>query len=268
MDIKKDGSLAPAPPMAPGSLHREEKVKTKKAETRFLNGPQSRLRELTMAFRAFRELITGFRRLHFAGPCVTVFGSARYSELHPYYKLAREIGEQIALSGFTVMTGGGPGIMEAANRGAKDADGRSVGCNIVLPMEQRPNPYLDTFVDFRYFFIRKLMLAKYSYAFIALPGGFGTLDELFEIATLVQTRKVKEFPIVLAGSEYWEPMIRFLRETMVREGTIDAADVDRFIISDSPKEIAETISQVALKQFGLQKGVWKPRWWLMETSPW
>jgi uncharacterized protein (TIGR00730 family) len=237
------------------------------AATRFLRGPQSRFRELMMAFRAFREMISGFRKLHFVGPCVTVFGSARFQEDHPYYKFSRSVGEQLALAGFTVITGGGPGVMEAANRGAKDAGGRSVGCNIVLPMEQKSNPYLDTFVDFRYFFIRKLMLAKYSYAFVAMPGGFGTLDELFEIATLVQTGKIKGFPIVLAGTEYWGPMVNYLRETMATEGTISVLDVDRFIVSDSPEEIAAQIAEAAHKQFGLTRGEWKPRWWLFERSP-
>ncbi len=131
-------------------------------------------------------------------------------------------------------------------------------------MEQAPNPYLDKFVDFDYFFIRKLMLAKYSYAFVALPGGFGTLDELFEIATLVQTRKVKEFPIVLAGSEFWNPMLDFLRDTMVREGTISTADVDRFHVSDSPEEIASIVSEVAKMKFGLQQGIPRPHWWMFE----
>ena len=158
--------------------------------------------------------------------------------------------------------------MEAANRGAKDVGGHSVGCNIVLPLEQDPNPYLDTFVEFDYFFIRKLMLAKYSYAFVAMPGGFGTLDELFEIATLVQTRKVKEFPIILAGSEFWKPMLDFLRDTMSKEGTISVADVDRFYISDSPEEIATFVSEIARKQFGLQEGIRKPRWWMFERLPW
>lgn len=238
------------------------------SEVRFLKGPQSRFRELATAFRVFREMIFGIRQLHFVGPCVTVFGSARFPESHPYYVLARSIGEKLALAGFAVMTGGGPGIMEAANRGAKDVGGRSVGCNIVLPMEQEPNPYLDTFVEFNYFFVRKVMLAKYSYAFVAMPGGFGTIDELFEIATLVQTRKIKDFPIVLAGSDYWNPLLKFLRETMVREGTISLEDVDRFYVSDSPEEIASYISEIATRQFGLQQGVWKPRWWLLEHSPW
>ncbi len=242
-------------------------TKSAAEERRFLEGPNSRISELIRALRIFREIIRGFRRLHFVGPCVTVFGSARFPETHPYYKQAREVGAELAKSGFTVMTGGGPGIMEAANRGAKDVNGRSVGCNIVLPKEQQPNPYLDLFVDFRYFFVRKLMLAKYSYAFVAMPGGFGTLDELFEIATLVQTGKVREFPIVLAGIDYWKPLLEFLKATMVAEKTIDQLDVDRFILSDSPKEISHLISEVAKKKFGLEHGVMKPRWWLFESLP-
>jgi uncharacterized protein (TIGR00730 family) len=236
------------------------------SEAKFLEGPQSRFAELMRAFRIFGELINGFRKLHFAGPCVTVFGSARFDDAHPYYQLGRELGAELARAGFSVMTGGGPGIMEAANRGAKEAGGKSIGCNIVLPLEQKPNPYLDMFVEFKYFFVRKLMLAKYSYAFVALPGGFGTMDELFEIATLVQTGKIKEFPIVLAGSDYWNPLVGFLRETMVRHGTIDVEDVNRFIVSDSPAEIAQRISEVAMRHFGLQRAVPKPRWWFFEKG--
>src|SRR5688572_2460456 len=151
------------------------------AETKFLQGPQTRGFELWSAVKVFREMVCGFRKLHFVGPCVTVFGSARFDEHHPYYAMARTVGRYLAESGFTVMTGGGPGVMEAANRGAKDAGGRSLGCNIVLPQEQKPNPYVDTWIDFEHFFVRKLMLIKYSYAFICMPGGFGTLDELFEV---------------------------------------------------------------------------------------
>jgi uncharacterized protein (TIGR00730 family) len=235
-------------------------------ERRFLRGPQSRWSEFTRALRIFGELLHGFRRLHFVGPCVTVFGSARIHEGHHYYQLGRDIGAAIAKTGFTVMTGGGPGIMEAANRGAKDVEGRSVGCNIVLPHEQHPNPYLDAFVEFNYFFVRKMMLAKYSYAFVALPGGLGTLDELFEIATLVQTGKMRNFPIILAGKDYWHPMVDYLRHTMVRQGTIDKADVDRFVITDSPEEIAELVAHTARHKFGLAHGVWKPRWWLLERD--
>ena len=176
------------------------------------SGPQPRAQELLRAIRIFTEFMRGFRALHFVGPCVTVFGSARFRENHPYYALARQCGAELARAGFTVMTGGGPGIMEAANRGAKEAGGRSIGCNIRLPKEQQPNPYLDRWITFRYFFVRKVMLVKYSYAFITLPGGFGTLDEIFETATLIQTGKIREFPLVLMGREYWQPLLAFMGE--------------------------------------------------------
>src|SRR5256885_9838988 len=164
---------------------------------RFLRGPQRRGFELSRAVQIFLEIVKGFRALPFVGPCVTGFGAARFREDQPHYQLAREVGRRLAQAGFTVMTGGGPGIMEAANRGAKDAGGYSVGCNIELPQEQKPNAYLDRWVTFRHFFVRKLMLVKYSYAFIALPGGFGTLDEIFETAVLIQTHKIQQFPLAL-----------------------------------------------------------------------
>lgn len=243
----------------------------KKAEVQerlFLSGPQSRLKELIRAFRIFAELLKGFRRLHFVGPCVTVFGSARFAPGHPYYELGVKLGAELARAGFTVMTGGGPGCMEAANRGAREANGRSVGCNILLPEEQKPNPYLDVWLLFKHFFVRKLMLAKYSYAFVALPGGFGTLDELFEVTTLVQTGKVRGFPVVLMGSEYWAPMVSFLRDTMIKAGTIDPIDVDRILISDSVEEVAATIKRVALDEFGLiYRAPVKRRWFLLERKP-
>ena len=170
---------------APRKPPRSEK---KTLEERFfLSGPGKRVSELVRAGRIFTEFLRGFRRLHFVGPCVTVFGSARFPEDHVYYRLAREVGAQLAHAGFTVMTGGGPGVMEAANRGAQEAGGRSIGCNIELPCEQEPNPYLDEWVEFDHFFVRKVMLVKYSYAFVVMPGGFGTMDEIFETLTLVQT---------------------------------------------------------------------------------
>jgi uncharacterized protein (TIGR00730 family) len=247
-------------------LDKKENIDRELAEERlFLDGPQSRLTELIRAGRISLEVLHGFRKLHFVGPCVTVFGSARFDESHPYYRLSRQVGAELAKAGFAVMTGGGPGVMEAANRGAKDVGGRSIGCNIVLPHEQHANPYLDTSIDFKYFFVRKLMLAKYSYAFVAMPGGFGTLDELFEIATLVQTRKMEEFPIVLSGIEYWQPMLDFLKEKMVGGRTIDQADLDRFILSDDPVEIAAKVRAVAMSHFGLTVKQPKPRWWLGES---
>ncbi len=221
-------------------------------ERLLLEGPRSRLAELARAIRVFAELIRGFRALHFVGPCVTVFGSARFKEDHPYYAMSREVGREIGRAGFTVMTGGGPGVMEAANRGARDVGAPSVGCNIKLPHEQKPNTYLDKFVEFRYFFVRKMMLVKYSYAFIAAPGGFGTLDEIFETATLIQTGKIANFPVVLLGRAYWAPLVSFLRETMVAQGTIAAEDVDRLQLTDSPEEAAHLVRASALKEFGLK----------------
>jgi uncharacterized protein (TIGR00730 family) len=232
-------------------------------EIRFLQGPQSRGFELTRAVRIFFELIRGFRALHFVGPCVTVFGSARFQEDHPYYRLARQTGAALARAGFTVMTGGGPGIMEAANRGARDVGGRSIGCNIELPTEQQPNAYLDRWVTFRHFFVRKLMLVKYSYAFIALPGGFGTLDELFEVATLVETGKVQDFPVILLGSEYWQPLLVFLRERLIPAKTIDPIDCDRIRVLDSAEEAVQSITAIAMQRFGLTYGPQLRRRWFL-----
>jgi uncharacterized protein (TIGR00730 family) len=229
---------------------------------RFLAGPQPRRAELIRAVGIFAEFIRGFRALHFVGPCVTVFGSARFQQDHPYYDLARAIGAELAKAGFTVMTGGGPGIMEAANRGAKDVGGRSVGCNILLPVEQKHNAYLDHWVTFRHFFVRKVMLVKYSYAFVALPGGLGTLDEIFETATLIQTAKICEFPLVLMGKEFWRPLIEFMQNRLVRENTIDQADLDRLIVTDSAPEAAAAITAVAMRRFGLTYGPRLKRRWI------
>ncbi len=204
-----------------------------------------------MASRIFSEFIQGFRALYDAGPCVTVFGSARFEETHPYYALGRELGACLARAGFTVMTGGGPGLMEAANRGAQEIGGRSLGSNIQLTHEEAPNPYLDNFVQFKYFFVRKVMLAKYSYAFVSLPGGFGTLDELFEIATLIQSHKMRDFPCIIIGRDYWQPLLDFLSGTLVHEGTIDQADFDRLIVTDSPEEAVTYIREAAIRKFGL-----------------
>ena len=208
-----------------------------------LAGPRSRREEFARAVRIFFECIKGFRALHFTGPCVTVFGSARFAEDHRYYQLAREVGRALAEEGFAVMTGGGPGVMEAANRGAKEAGGHSIGCNIKLPMEQVPNPYLDKFIEFNYFFVRKVMLVKYSNAFVVLPGGFGTMDELFEVGTLIQTGKVQRFPVVVMGQDYFRPLTRFVRDTMVAEGTIDAVDLQLFTATDDPVEAIERIRE-------------------------
>jgi uncharacterized protein (TIGR00730 family) len=232
-------------------------------ELQFLQGPQPRGTELMRALRIFWEFIHGFRKLHFVGPCVTVFGSARFKEDHPYYQLAREVGGRLARKGFTVMTGGGPGIMEAANRGAKDVGGISIGCNIELPSEQLPNPYLDRFITFRHFYVRKVMLVKYSYAFIAMPGGFGTLDEIFETATLIQTNKIQDFPLVLMGKEFWAPLLDFMRDRLVARQTVDPKDVARLHVTDSAEEAVDLVADVAMRQFGLTYGP-RPKWFLGE----
>jgi uncharacterized protein (TIGR00730 family) len=234
-------------------------------EHKFLSGPQSRSFELRFALRVFMELIHGFRTLHFVGPCVTVFGSARFKEDHAYYALARRAGAALADAGFTVMTGGGPGIMEAANRGARDVGGRSVGCNIELPFEQHPNPYLDVMLDFRYFFVRKVMLVKYSYAFIVMPGGFGTYDEVFEALTLIETGKINNFPVVLIGTEFWQPLMDVMRGTLLREGTISQKDLDLVKVVDSPEEAVAAIRDIAMSKFGLTYAPQtKPKWFLGE----
>jgi uncharacterized protein (TIGR00730 family) len=234
------------------------------AESKFLQGTQKRGFELWQTCKIWWELITGFRKLSFVGPCVTVFGSARFDHRHRYYDMAHKVGRYLAESGFTVMTGGGPGVMEAANRGAREAGGRSIGCNIKLPLEQKPNAYLDTWIDFEHFFVRKVMLVKYSYAFVVLPGGFGTLDELFEVATLIQTGKLKDFPVALMGTDYWGPMLEQIRR-MVAEGTVDGGDLDRLIVSDNPGEVVSAITDLAMARFGLSYGARiKPRWWLLE----
>jgi uncharacterized protein (TIGR00730 family) len=234
-------------------------------ERKLLSGPQPRGLELLRAWRIFWELLHGFRALHFAGPCVTVFGSARFGAEHRYYALAREVGAALARAGFTVITGGGPGIMEAANRGAREAGGRSLGCNIQLPLEQKPNPYLDRMVEFRHFFVRKLMLVKYSYAFVVMPGGYGTLDELFEVAVLIQTGKIKDFPVVLLGTEFWGPLVAQLRQTLLSNDTVDAHDLELFELTDSPGEAVGRIRERAMTQFGLTEGPrQRRRWFLFE----
>jgi uncharacterized protein (TIGR00730 family) len=220
-------------------------------EREFLRGPQPRGTELLRASRIFLEFMRGFRALHFVGPCVTIFGSARFPEAHPWYGLSREVGAEIARAGFTVMTGGGPGLMEAANRGARDAGGMSVGCTIELPLEV-PNGYLDRHVHFDHFFVRKVMLVKYSYAFVVLPGGMGTLDEVFETATLIQTGKIHDFPVVLMGREFWEPVLSALRATLLAHGTIDAIDLDRLVLTDSAREAVEHIRGAVVERFGLK----------------
>ncbi len=234
-------------------------------EKKFLQGPQPRAYEFARLFRISWECWKGFRTFHFVGPCITVYGSARFGETHRYYAMTRELGREIAEAGFTVMTGGGPGLMEAANRGAKDAGGNSVGCNIQLPHEQEPNKYLDRWMEFHYFFVRKLILAKYSYGFVAVPGGFGTIDEFFEVSTLVQTGKIKNFPLVLMGKDYWAPLIDFMKNTLAKEKTIDEEDWLRIKVTDEPSEAVAHIRDTALREFGLSYAAkMKKRWFLFE----
>jgi uncharacterized protein (TIGR00730 family) len=230
----------------------------------FLRGPQPRSSEIARLLRIGADFVRGVRALHFVGPCVTVFGSARFGEDHRYYALARDMGRRLGKVGFTVMTGGGPGIMEAANRGARDVGARSVGCNIVLPQEQRHNDYLDLWLEFHYFFVRKMMLVKYSYAFVVLPGGFGTMDEIFETATLIQTGKIRDFPVVLMGVDFWRPLFDLFRDSMIPEGTISPVDVERLFLTDSPEEAMGRIMS-SCGDFGL---VWqpRPRWYLGESD--
>jgi len=215
------------------------------AEKSFLSGRRNREQDLESAVRIFLEILRGFEELDFSGPCVTVFGSARFSDGHPYYETARELGQRLAEEGFAVMTGGGPGVMEAANRGAREAGGVSIGCNIQLPKEQVPNPYLDKFVEFEHFFVRKVMLVKYSSAFVVMPGGFGTLDEAFEVVTLVQTRKLESFPIVAMGGSFWNELREFITDTMLAAGTISEADLDVMQLADDVETAIKIIRQSA-----------------------
>lgn len=219
-------------------------------ELNFLDGPRSRWKELGFALRVCWEFIRGFRALHFTGPCVTIFGSARFKEDHPAYQLTKEVATGISKMGFTVLTGGGPGIMEAANRGAREAGGKSIGCNIELPFEQHPNPYLDSWVNMRFFFVRKVLLTKYSYAFVVMPGGFGTLDEFFEALTLIQTGKMKPFPIVIMGVEYHQHLREHI-DLMLKYGTISEKDMEHFCFTDSVEEALEHIKQHTVHEFNL-----------------
>lgn len=227
----------------------------------YLDGPKDRGYELSFAWRVFKQFIRGFRNLHFMGPCITVFGSARFKEDHPFYIQAREFGKRIAALGMTTMTGGGPGIMEAANRGAFENGGQSIGCNIQLPFEQQENPYLHKSVTFEHFFVRKVLLVKYSYAFIIMPGGFGTMDELFETLTLVQTKTINQFPIVLFGTAYFEPLMNTIRE-MEKAETISPGDMNLVLLTDSFDEAMDHISHYISSNYKV-----KPRkrfWWLFE----
>jgi uncharacterized protein (TIGR00730 family) len=191
------------------------------------------------------EFVEGFDALAGIGPAVTIFGSARVAAGNPWYELARSIARRLAQSGFAIITGGGPGIMEAANRGCREGGGLSIGCNIELPHEQALNPYVDLGVEFRYFFVRKTMFVKYADAFVILPGGFGTLDELFEALTLIQTGKVRDFPVVLVGIEYWQGMLAWMRDFQLPAGAITQADLALLRVTDDPDDVVTIVREYA-----------------------
>lgn len=242
--MKEHIEPAQNPDWAKESRDQEERI--------YLEGPKSRFFEIHHAINVGTEMLKGLSKFNSLGPCVTVFGSARFTEQHEYYQLALKVGAELSRKGFTVMTGGGPGIMEAANKGAKSIGGRSVGCNITLPREQVPNKYLDMWMEFKYFMVRKFMLAKFSFGFVALPGGFGTLDELFGVLTLIQTKKIRNFPIVLMGTEFWEPLRSLIEDRLVSAKTIYPEDTKYIYFTDSPEEAAQFIQSIALDKFSLK----------------
>lgn len=227
----------------------------------FLDGPKPRAYELKFAYKVMKEFIKGFRTLHFVGPCITVFGSARFTEEHPFYEAARDFGRRIAQMGMTTMTGGGPGIMEAANRGAFESGGISVGCNIELPFEQMANPYMNRSIDFEHFFVRKVLLMKYSYAFIIMPGGFGTMDEFFETLTLIQTKTLIQFPVVLYGKEYYRELWEYL-EYMAQNGTISRDDLKLVMLTDDREEAMHHIYTYIKSNYKVKAR--EKKWWLFE----
>lgn len=232
-------------------------------DLRFLSGPRSRWREFRSVLHIMQQFIHGFRKLHFVGPCVTFFGSARFKEDHPYYDATRRLARRVGRVGFTIMTGGGPGLMEAANRGAREVGARSVGCNIVLPHEQQPNPYLDVSLTFDHFFVRKVLLLKYSVAFVVMPGGAGTVDELFEVVTLIQTGKVKNFPIILYGREYWAPTLQQL-ELMYQHATIGREELRFVHVVDSVEEATTVLQDVLVNMWKERRKEPVPQWWFLE----
>ncbi len=237
-----------------------------KSEIIFLDGPHSRLKEFKFTLETMIEFIKGFRALHFIGPSITIFGSARFKEGHPYYELTRKAAGVFAQLGFTILTGGGPGLMEAANRGAKEVGGKSVGCNIQLPAEQKPNPYLDKWVDVKHFFLRKVLLVKYSFAFIVMPGGYGTMDEYFEALTLIQTHKIENFPVIIFGKEYHKELLEHI-ELMKNQTTIGQSDDRLFLVTDDIEEAKALIIEKSIKQYNLKpKRKVKPLKWLFERE--
>ncbi|MFZ1703548.1 MAG: TIGR00730 family Rossman fold protein [Saprospiraceae bacterium] len=237
-----------------------------KDEREFLTGPRSRWKEFLYTIGVVFQFHKAFRALHFIGPSITVFGSARFKEDHPFYTLTRNVSAELSKMGFAIVTGGGPGLMEASNRGARDAKGLSIGCNIVLPKEQSPNPYLDAYVNIDHFFVRKEILRKYSFAFVVMPGGFGTLDEFFETITLIQTKKIEPFPVIIMGKEFHKDLLEHI-EFMAEQGTISKDDLDLVLFSDDVAEVVKFIHDYTLTKpnLKLKKG-YKPIWILGEKK--
>ncbi len=236
----------PQPPIPNPSLNRNKgEAATEDEKLLSRGGDVHPARDVTQdAWRVFRimgEFVEGFDTLARLGPAVSIFGSARTKPSDQYYQAAQATARLLAEEGFAVITGGGPGVMEAANRGALEAGGESVGCNIELPFEQGMNAYVKTAINFRYFFVRKTMFVKYAEAFIIFPGGFGTMDELFEALTLIQTGKVRDFPVVLYGKEYWQGLLDWLHDTMATRGKINEADIDMLVVTDSPEEAVKVV---------------------------
>lgn len=234
------------------------------SESIFVREPLTRLKNLIFTFKVQYHFIRAFRKMHFIGPCVTIFGSARFGSETTHYKNAEKIGAAMANLGFTVMTGGGPGIMEAANKGAFEAGGYSVGCNIVLPVEQNPNPYLNKWIYIPYFFVRKVILVKYSYAFIVMPGGMGTLDELFEALTLIQTKMISGFPVVIFDTEYHKELCHHI-EIMAQNESISPEDMNLLFVTNSVEDLVNHIEKNSIKKFGLTKEKYSPKWWFWES---
>ena len=229
-----------------------------RSESLFVRERLTRLKNLHFIFKVLYNFIRAFQKMHFIGPCVTIFGSARFGSETDHYKSAERIGAEIAKLGFTVMTGGGPGIMEAANKGAYEAGGYSVGINIVLPVEQKPNPYLHKWIYIPYFFVRKVILIKYSYAFVVLPGGIGTLDELFEALTLIQNKIINNFPVVIFDTVYHKELCLHI-QMMSDNESISAEDIKLLFVIYSVEDLIEHIKKYAIKKFGLKKHALKSK---------
>ena len=218
-------------------------------EVRMKNWNETKTNDSWALFKIMGEFVNGYEKLSSIGPCISIFGSARTHANHPTYLLTVEIAKAISELGYGIMSGGGPGIMEAANKGAQEANGVSVGLNIELPFEQKSNPYIDQdkLIDFQYFFVRKVMFVKYAQGFVVMPGGVGTLDELFEAFTLLQTSKVNKFPIILVGRQYWEGLINWIKDKLLRENNISTEDLELFEVVDTKEEVMDCLNRFYIK---------------------